>query len=579
MSISDRAPVDDRPGVAPAAERSTNVVTRIVYYFCLLAASLLAASIVADDLLPTLIAAFGAWALITLVIFPGRSAASLGMFVAVTAALLLRNYSELGPSARLWACANLVVLLSPFVTLPLRRVRGFPFLHIWCLVEAVYVYVSCMIGRPLALYVRTFTPEVREAGFRTLLLFTTVLVVTGTILTRAFGLRMTRAEARRTARTTAEITPAVIPRAYALLLGGSLLLVALSATGLGARLGSATEAIRSVAFAGGLMLTMLWLQHRLANWHKIVVLVAAGAVTLTGLGSGLLYQSAVPGILFLALLVGHRRRVPWAPLILAILVLIVLNVNKSAFRAQTWSGGQATEADAGSGVEFLQYSQDNLSTANQDRVSETANRFSNSDLLGYTATWVPNRYPYFGYQAYTSLPQLLIPRALLPDKGTFNQANEFGREYDLIARSDYITSVNTPLHVEAYVAGGPVFMVFVAGICGFVLAFFTYLLRSGNPAAELAGCALTVQVVLTVESGFLGFMLVIPFMAFIVPILWWAFRLSPEDRRRDRRTEQGSSRRGIGRRSTPATHSREAIMELRARARSSEPPLPRSPAT
>jgi len=515
------------PAAVAATGLSAPLVTSIVYFLCILAATVSAVTIVEVGLVSTMAAAFGAWAVVTLIVYPKRRAASLGAFVAVTTALALRNYSELALGGRAWAFANLAVLLSPFVTTPLRRTKGFPFLHIWCLVEAVYVYISSMVSRPLAMYEVRFTPEIRAVGYQTLFLFTATLVATGTLMYRVFGLRLTKQQAdERERRIKDKIATDVVPRAYALLIGASLLLVATTATGLAARLGSVNEAIRAIAFAGGLILAMLWLDGRLRHPHKFVLVGAAGAVALTGLGSGLLYQSAVPGIVFLALLVGHRRRVPWAPLIVAMLVVVVLNVNKSEFRAMTWNNG-ITEANADLGLSFLQFSGEKLETANEDRISQAANRFGNSDLLGYTVTWVPDRYPYFGYQTYTSLPQLLVPRALLPDKGSFNQANEFGREYDLIARSDYLTSVNTPLHVESYVAGGPLFMVLIAGLCGFLLVLFGFLLRSGSAAAEIAGCALCVQVVLTIESGILGLVLVVPFMLFLMPILWWACKTSP----------------------------------------------------
>jgi len=69
--------------------------------------------------------------------------------------------------------------------------------------------------------------------------------------------------------------------------------------------------------------------------------------------------------------------------------------------------------------------------------------------------------------------------------------------------------------------------VLIAGLCGFLLVLFGFLLRSGSAAAEIAGCALCVQVVLTIESGILGLVLVVPFMLFLMPILWWACKTSP----------------------------------------------------
>ena len=113
---------------------------------------------------------------------------------------------------------------------------------------------------------------------------------------------------------------------------------------------------------------------------------------------------------------------------------------------------------------------------------------------------------------------------LLPDKGSFNISNEFGRKYELIAPSDYATAVNTPLHVEAYLAGGMPAVVMVALFSGVFMAWLGRLLRDRSPATIITGALVATQIMATVESGILGFALVLPFIVVLRPVMRWACR-------------------------------------------------------
>jgi hypothetical protein len=123
---------------------------------------------------------------------------------------------------------------------------------------------------------------------------------------------------------------------------------------------------------------------------------------------------------------------------------------------------------------------------------------------------------------YTDLSTLLIPRVLLPGKGTFNISNEFGRSYGVIPQSNRNTAVNTPLHVEAYIAAGLPAMCIIAIFSGVFMASLARLLRDRSPATILTGALAAQQIMSTVESGILGFALVLPFIVVLRPVMRWA---------------------------------------------------------
>lgn len=488
------------------------------YYFTLAAASLVAALAVPGKMGPTLLAVLVVWVCTSLALRANLRVAGHGLVVAATAVLLLRNHAGLGVEARWWAIVTLLVLLVPFILVPLHRSPGFPFLHAWCLLEGLYVYVSFLVSAPGAAYASTYSPEVRTTGYRVLALFTSLLVGAGVAVLRRSG----TAPSRRGATPDANPVPAAaIRRAYALAIGGFLAANASGYLGIVDRIGQLEQFFRVVGFGGGLILAMIWLDRRLTLAHKLPLASATGFLALAGLGSGALYLSAIPGLLLLALWLSYRRNVPWAGLFTALVALIPLNAGKGEFRQVARDPGR-TESRTTLGLQWIDSTLDNLSNTGDVGISNSAHRFANSDLLGYVATWAPQRFPYVGYGVYTDLPTLLVPRFLLPDKGTFNISNEFGRRYELIASSDFGTAVNTPLHVEAYIAGGMPALVVIALVGGLFMAWLGRLLSDRSPATILTGVLVTLQVLSTVESGILGFVLVVPFIVVLRPVMRWA---------------------------------------------------------
>lgn len=544
MSVRVEVPRSRRPRVP--GRRSLDVA----YYFTLAGAATLVSAPVPRGIGPTLLACLAAWACLSLGFRARLRTAGAGITIAVTTVLLVRNYSGLGVEARGWALVTLLVLATPFIFVPLPRAHGFPFLHIWCLFQGLYVYVSSLLSAPLAIHAYLYTPEVRTTGYRILAVFTAVLVGGGVAALRALG---NRSLVHAGAADANQLPIKAIPRAYALA-SAAFVAVGLSEyLGVADSIGQVSQLFRAVGFGGGLILAMLWMDRRLALWHKLALVSAASLVVLEGLGNGALYLSAIPGLLVFALWMSHRRHVPWIGLLLALVALILLNVGKGEFR-QTAFGPGRTGSRTALGVDWIDQTVNGLGSGSDVGISNSANRFANSDLLGYTATWAPDRYPYFGYGVYSDLSTLVVPRILLPDKGTFNISNEFGRKYELIAPSDYATAVNTPLHVEAYLAGGMVAAVIVALVSGVFLAWLGRLVRGRNPASIITGALIAYQVMSTIESGILGFALVLPFIVVLRPIMRWACREHQDPEAATPRRSRRLPRSGLR---SPTSHTRE----------------------
>ena len=494
------------------------------YLLTVLAATVLAATLVPSDQIPTLIATVGSWAIPSIALGPGRRHLSHGLLVAATVMLMVRGYSGLPVEARVVALVGVGVCLSVFVLRPLRTYRRFPFLHLLCLVQASYLYLGALLGQPKPDRAVLFPTEVRTTGIVYTVVFFTVLVIAALAVDAALGRRGPAPDPA----DLEQLSPVSLPRAYLLAAGAAALAAVLTVSGLGSQLGTGVELIRLVGMGGLLLLVLRWLNGDLGWVHKLVLAGALSGYVLWGLGLGILYEAARPGFLVLALYLVRRRSVPWLLVLGAMLAFVVLNIGKAEYRMRTWErnidGTVAQDraiSSTASGLDYLT----NISETYGDEenaVSVAAYRFSNADLLGYFVTNVPSRYPHYGLSSYTSLPVVLVPRILYPDKPTYATANEIGRRYELIAEFDLATSVNTPIAAEAYVAAGPTFFVLVAVGTGAFISLLAYWLRSLRPATVLTGCLLCFQLLQTIESGIFGLFLIVPYAVLLYPVMRWA---------------------------------------------------------
>lgn len=553
VSTGYRAPRINGPSVRrrPLIERDERYV-RNVYYFVLLALTLAVVALVPSDEVTTFVSLGCGWLVVTALFWPSLHVAGKGAVVALTLTLAIRNYAELDAEAWVWGMLCLGIVGVLFVVRPLRRVDGLPFLHLFFLLTGIYAYIAVFFASPPRPYAPVYTQEIRAAGFRA----TSLFLATMLLGSMAMGFVLSRARAKGSSSSAVPVLDTLPElggrsegRATLVLGVAGLVTLVLVRTGLDGTLGAIAELIRLIAFAGWITLVYKWMQRRLGHVHKVVVVVVPLVYVLGTISETLLYLSAAPGFLVLTLWVATRRRIPWLVILGACAVLVVVNVGKGELR-QSIKEGAVDTSTSEIGKNWLEYVNEGFSGREDRPLEASAWRFAiPSSLAGYVATWVPDRYPYYGYSPYTGLPTLLVPRVLVPDKPVFGFANEFGRRYELIAPSDYTTAVNTSFPVEALVAGGYLALIVVGSVTGAYFRLLQRIFARWSAPVLLTGTVVAFQVVRSVESGSLPVVMVLPFALVLYPIMVWITHVTDLDAI----TEVGSGRSGNPPRPEPPT--------------------------
>ncbi|WP_334140968.1 hypothetical protein [Rhabdothermincola sp.] len=522
------APLEVRTAAAPSPG---NQLVGAAYDLLVVAAAGLVHWLGPDSLEAALGTVALAWLVISLLCLPGWRRAGAGLFIGVAVVLLLRNEPGFPLNTRLWAFASIGATYAGLRLLPLQRTICFPLVQLYLVVQLVYLVVAALLAQPPLIYADTFTVDVRTAGFTYLTLFTVVLVATSTGLERVLArLAPDKAPPERPIVARSAMVRAWMLIAISLLASG-----AIQVLGLSSSFGSLTTLVKLAGIGGGVLLARFWLDGILPPLQRLALLVAAGLYVISGLGSAVLYESALPAYVLLVLIVAYRRYIPWLFLLLGAVALVLVNVSKTEFRtARNTIGIEGSAPELG--LTYLDLVAEDLSRADENVLANSAYRFANySDQLGYFVTWVPDRYPYYGYSTYLNLPRVLIPRFLDPSKPTYNAANEVGRRYELISASDFITSVNPSPAAEAYVAGGTGFMLAVAAAMGAYLTIAGFVLRSRRVPVLLTGVLMAFSVMSAVESGVLSLFLSLPFGLLLYPLMRWVSAEGPADQPRSLR--------------------------------------------
>lgn len=459
---------------------------------------------------PLLIAGSGLTvALSWLVLRPDRVHFAIMLLSVAIATVFTLQLSGLPLHGQVWGLSAAAVCFIVFLALPIRSQPGFPLLHVYCLVQGVYLLVAVAFAQPPPAYRITFHDDVRTKGFALSALFMAVLVTTAVLTSKRLSSR------ERVGRDAGSPRR---DRAVAALVLGAVVSIAIGRLSLTSGLGALAEVIRLVPLLGALALADLWLRRSLGVPHKLLLIAAGILYVLAGLGTGLLYAAVGPFLAGLALYLARRRTVPWGLVGVATLAFVVLNAGKEELRSQP---NQPRQGGLSRAPTFLAATHRALAEVDADSLATAAYRFSISDGLGYIHEVVPDKYPYWDKRSYVALPFTLVPRVLAPFKPRLTFANEFGRSYGLLHVDDYITSANTPLAVEAYVNFGLVGMVLVGTLAGAFLSLVGRLLKGFRCSDVLLGSALTAQALGAIESGATGFVLVIPFLFILRPVSRW----------------------------------------------------------
>jgi hypothetical protein len=505
------------PAEIATSAPARNQLVGAAYDLLVIAAAVLVHWVGPGSLEGGLAVVLGAWIVLSVMCLPGWQRAGAALFIGVGVLLLLRNEPDFPLETRLWASASIAATLAGLALIPLRRTTIFPLLHVYLIVQLVYLTVAALLAVPPPTYADTYSIGVRTAGFAYITVFTVVLVGTSVVLERL----LSRFAAGPATPERPLATRTAMIRAWTVIVSSLLLSAVIDLSGLSSAIGSITTLVKLAGAGGGVLLARLWLDGVLPPVQRVLLIVAAGLYAFSGLGSGVLYETAIPAYLLLLLIVGYRRRIPWLLLLLGAAGLVLLNVSKAEFRT-TRNTTRLENSTPELGVTYLDLLAEDLAQADTNVLANSAYRFANySDQLGYFVTWVPDRYPYYGYSTYLNLPRVLIPRFLDPSKPTFNASNEIGRRYELIEASDFITSVNPSPAAEAYVAGGARTMVLVAAAMGAYLTVAGFVLRSRRVPVLLTAVLIGFSAVSSIESGVLSLFLSMPFGLALYPLMSW----------------------------------------------------------
>lgn len=440
----------------------------------------------------------------SLVLSASRRAVATALALVVLVTLPVAGVSQMPAPARAWGLAAVVVCLSPFVLLPLKRGSSFPYLHVYSLVQAVYLYVAVVLARVPVYLTGRYDDNHRIAGFRLNFFFVLVLVGASLACTVLWSRRTDAPIAPRT-----HLDARSIQRALAFMYLARAASAAVAASGLSGRLGAVARLPDIMWMVALLVLAWAWTEHLLRPLHKVAV-VAFMAVQLTmGLGQGYLYLVATPLIALMALIIFKHRRVPWFALLIAVTGMLLANVVKIDFRLQR-SAGEVSGDPVTSGFSYLQLTAQAATNLDEAKLGQSAFRFDRYTLLGYLEDKVPSRYPYWRGKSYRNAPWAFVPRALAPWKPKFSQGNEFGRAFGFLDRADKTTSENSPLSAEAFVNFGIPGVLVVAALAGAVLALASRLTRGSPLIVGVVGAVASVDLVGAIESGIALVLVVVP---------------------------------------------------------------------
>jgi len=441
-----------------------------------------------------------------------------GVVVAITGLLFRADFSGL-PA---WSLiVGLVAAALCFVPLASwrRRPDRFPLLGIFCAIQGVYIYVGALLGQPSLPYQATYSLHVREVGLVASLAYVAVLVTTGLLVLR---LPVVLPRIRRwTSTVSRPVEPSASFRRATLLVIIGIAAARFVPASVAGHLGAIPQIVGLARVAGAALMAVLWLRRQLSPAQKAVTVSAIAIDMLAGTtGQFLLFEAATCAIACLFVLTLSRPHLAVWLFILLVPFSLLFNVAKTEARA--------TEAPTvGHIAAATILVTDALRTAqhpNAATLSNSADRFSNSDLLGYMAIHVPRDYPYWNKQSYIDFPLVLLPRVLVPFKPADTLANEFGRRYGLASPNDFVTSANTPVQVEAWANFGAPGLVGIAIFLGFLLAVAEGWFDPTRTDGFILGIMMAYASFGFVESGINAIALAIPTVLIYAPILRWTLK-------------------------------------------------------
>lgn len=201
------------------------------------------------------------------------------------------------------------------------------------------------------------------------------------------------------------------------------------------------------------LLFVLGLDGNLPKGQQILLNAAIILTVVIKLLSGSL-ADPVFLLVFLAILYWDKKRsIPWRFVLIGILIAVLLNPIKGAYRQATWFA-ESSQSNFEKAVQLYEladayYSSDDIfSTVGED--TTTVNRLAHISIFSHVISMTPGQVPYWAGESYQTLWTSFIPRVLWPDKPKATIGQDFGHRYDLVGEHDEATSMNLPWLVEFY---------------------------------------------------------------------------------------------------------------------------------
>jgi hypothetical protein len=443
------------------------------------------------------------WAVNVLLWRPSKAVGGYAFAGATLASMLMLNLSRLPMHTRLSAVGVILICVAPSVVIPMRTGHRLPAVHMFCLVAAVYTAIGAFLSHESRLLTQFVSATDRQRGLLLNGLFLAA-VVAGAALASGQLLARPSSRAAHLDDTRTSPAPADGWRAVTLIVLGMFVALGIRSLGLGTQLGVLTDVIYCARLVGYLVLLRMWLEGRpVARWMLLILGAGMAIDVLLGLGSAALFQAARTPFAVAVLYVHIRRRIPWVPLVLAVVAVLSLNIQKSSFRAQAGGLGALNQGNfVNQGIGYASKWVSTASHVTKDEVSLSASRFSygTGDLLGYLSRRVPRELPYWDARTYRYIPLTGLPRIIAPWKPKTLSGVQFGQQYDLVNTGTTSSSANLPLGAEAFINFGIAGLVFVGVTFGLVLGIIGRVARRGSWPLALAGTVVAAQLIGGIES-------------------------------------------------------------------------------
>jgi hypothetical protein len=204
-----------------------------------------------------------------------------------------------------------------------------------------------------------------------------------------------------------------------------------------------------------------------------IIALKIGLIILTGLLAGV---ASLGGALVCAWIWAQRRShvairagIPAVLASCGIAFIVIANPIKITYRTLAWDGEERSMREQISAMLIsVDYMSDVLGSKEyfKESIADVCERFCATPLLAGAITRTPSSIPYKHGETLMPLVTKLIPRALWRNKPVENLGNEWGREYGFLEASDFTTSLNLPMVVEAYINGGFFGVVLVGVLVG-----------------------------------------------------------------------------------------------------------------